>query len=292
MKQYGFNSDPAKVPVIFGSAKLELEETAETATDYGRKSIEKLMDTVDKIPAPPRANEKPLLMPIEDVFTIAGRGVVATGKVEQGTLRVGEEVSVVGFKPVPRVVISGIEMFRKQLDVAQAGDNVGALLRGSKKGDVVRGMIMCRLNSLDTYKRFRAKVYVLTADEGGRKKPFHSNYKPQFFIRTADVAGVVTLLNDKQVAMPGDNIELDVDLMVSTPIHEGQRIAIREGKVTVGAGVITKVFKDEPKTAKAPEKKDKAAGDKAAGEGKDAAAKPAGDKPAGDKPAAPKQEKK
>lgn len=239
---YGFPGD--KVTVVKGSAKLALEETPEKATDIGRKSISQLLDALDNyIPSPKRAIDKPFLMPVEDVFAITGRGTVVTGRIEQGTLKLGDEVSVVGPKPIPKISVTGIEMFKKLLDTAQAGDNIGALLRGIKREDVLRGEVVCKPGTVTSHTKFIAKVYVLNEDEGGRKKPFTNNYKPQFFIRTANVTGTVTLLGDKQLAMPGDNVEMSVELLAPTPIQENMRFAVREGSLTIGAGVISKIEK-------------------------------------------------
>jgi elongation factor Tu len=239
LSQYGFPGD--KVPVVKGAAKMALEEAPDKGTDLGRKAVLKLMETVDSyIPTPKRPIDKPFLMPIEDVFSISGRGTVVTGRIESGTLKLGDDVAIVGGKPFPKTSVTGIEMFKKQMDYAQAGDNVGALLRGIKREDVTRGGVACKPGTITAYKKFKAKVYVLTTEEGGRKKPFTTNYKPQFFIRTANVTGVVTLDKDK-IAMPGDNLEMDVELISPTPMSEGMRFAIREGQVTVGAGVVSKI---------------------------------------------------
>jgi len=239
--QYGFPG--AKMPITKGSAKTALDEPADKPTDLGRRSIEALMKTVDEyIPTPPRPLDKPFLMPIEDVYSIAGRGTVITGRIEQGVIKVGEDISVVGGgKGVPKVSVTGLEMFRKSMETAQAGDNVGALLRGIKRDEVTRGGVACKPGSLKAFQRFKAKVYILTEDEGGRKKPFSNAYRPQFFFRTADVTGAVTLPEDKPMCMPGDNVEMDVQLITATPMNEGMRFAMREGQLTVGAGVVSKI---------------------------------------------------
>jgi len=239
--QYGFPG--AKIPITKGAAKVALDEPIDKPSEYGRKSIEALMKTVDEyIPTPPRPLDKPFLMPIEDVYSISGRGTVVTGRIEQGTVKVGEDISIVGGgKGIPKVNVTGLEMFRKSMDSAQAGDNVGALLRGIKREEVTRGGVACKVGSLKAFSRFKAKVYVLTEDEGGRKKPFVNAYKPQFFFRTADVTGSVTLSEDKPMAMPGDNLELEVSLITATPMTEGMRFAMREGQLTVGAGVVSKI---------------------------------------------------
>lgn len=237
--QYGFNG--AQLPVVRGSAKTALEET--TISEIGSKAIFKLVDTLDSIPLPPRPIDKPFLMPIEDVFSIEGRGTVATGRIEQGTIKLQEEVSVVGTVITPKVAVTGIEMFKKEMDNAQAGDNVGLLLRGLKKDTVQRGFVVCKPGSVTAHTKFVAKIYILSVEEGGRKKPFTTNYRPQFFIRTASITGCVTLPEAKPMAMPGDNLEVNVELISQTPLFEGMRFAIREGQLTVGAGVISKIVK-------------------------------------------------
>jgi len=240
LTKHGYKGDEAFV--IRGSASTALEETNSTATEVGRKAIERLVKALDDTPMPPRALDKPFLLPIEDVFAITGRGTVVTGRIEQGQVKVGDEVEVVGGKAVPKTSVTGIEMFKKMMDTAQAGDNVGILLRGYKKEDVDRGCIACKPGSLKTFTKFKAKVYCLAPEEGGRKKPFSTNYKPQFFLRTANVTGTVTLDSPDKMVMPGDNTEMDVELITPTPLHEGQRFAIREGQVTVGAGVVSKII--------------------------------------------------
>jgi len=181
-------------------------------------------------------------MPIEDVLSISGRGTVVTGRIEQGTIKVGEEVSIVGAKPIPKIAITGLEMFRRQMDSAQAGDNVGLLLRGVKREEVTRGGIACKPGTITTHKKFKAKVYVLGADEGGRSKPFTSNYKPQFFIRTANVTGTILVDPVDRQVMPGDNLEMEVELQQPAAIHQGMRVTIREGQITVGTGVISTII--------------------------------------------------
>jgi len=239
--QYGFPG--AKIPITKGAAKIALEEPVDKPTDLGRKSIEALMKTVDDfIPTPPRPLDKPFLMPIEDVYSISGRGTVITGRIEQGQVKVGDDIAVVGGKGIPKTSVTGLEMFRKSMDSAQAGDNVGCLLRGIKREDVSRGGVACKPGSLKAFQRFKAKVYVLTEDEGGRKKPFVNAYRPQFFFRTADVTGSIILPEDKPMAMPGDNVEMDVHLISATPMTEGMRFAMREGQLTVGAGVVSKIL--------------------------------------------------
>jgi len=181
-------------------------------------------------------------MPVEDVLSISGRGTVVTGRIEQGTVKVGDDVAIVGSKPIAKIPITGIEMFRRQMDNAQAGDNVGLLLRGVKREDVVRGGIACKPGSVNSYKKFKAKVYVLTADEGGRSKPFSSNYKPQFFIRTANVTGSITLDPVDKLVMPGDNVEMEVELQSPAAIHQGMRVTIRESQMTIGTGIISNII--------------------------------------------------
>jgi len=241
MKSYGYPGD--EIPVVKGAAKVALEEPA-PGTDIGRKAIEKLLDTIDTyIPTPKRPIDKPFLMPIEDVLSISGRGTVVTGRVEQGQVKIGDEMTIVGLKnQLPKMSVTGIEMFKKMMESAQAGDNIGCLLRGLKKEDAHRGAVVCKPGSVSAYSKFRAKVYILRADEGGRTKPFTTNYKPQFFVRTANVTGTITM-DKNAMAMPGDNVEMTVDLITPTCVQEGMRFAIREGQLTVGAGVITKVEK-------------------------------------------------
>jgi len=239
MKLYGFPGD--KIPVIKGSATTALAEPANAPTDIGRKAIFQLLDALDNhIPTPKRALDKPFLMPVEDVFSISGRGTVVTGRIEQGTIKIGEELSIVGANPKDKIPVTGIEMFRKEMGSAQAGDNVGILLRGVKREDIFRGEVACKPGTIAAHQKFTAKVYALTAEEGGRKKPFTTNYKPQFFLRTSNVTGTITLPKDKMI-MPGDNAEMEVELITPTPMTEGQRFAIREGQLTVGAGVVAKI---------------------------------------------------
>lgn len=240
LTRYGFDGKGA--PVVRGAAKLALEEAPDAATDFGRKSIEQLIWTLDnKVPLPKRPVDKPFLMPIENVYSITGRGIVVTGRVETGILKIGDAVQVVGAKPIPSIAVTGIEIFNKILDFAEAGENVGVLLRNIKRTDVTRGDVLCKPGSVTAYKKFECKVYLLTEEEGGRKKPFASNYRPQFYIRTADIAGTI-VLKGAQMGMPGDNVEMSVDLMHVSPVYEGLRFAIREGQLTIGAGVVTKVI--------------------------------------------------
>ncbi len=236
LSKYGFPGD--EVPVIRGSALKALEGDPEAV-----KAIEELMDAVDEyIPTPQREADKPFLMPIEDIFSISGRGTVVTGRVERGTLKPGEEVEIVGFRETRKTVATSLEMFRKILDEAIAGDNVGVLLRGIKKEDVERGMVLAKPGSITPHKKFKAQVYVLTKDEGGRHTPFFDGYRPQFYIRTTDVTGTVRLPEGVEMVMPGDNVELTVELIAPVALEKETRFAIREGGRTVGAGVITEIL--------------------------------------------------
>ncbi|KAH9322774.1 hypothetical protein KI387_017413, partial [Taxus chinensis] len=235
---YKFPGDD--IPIIRGSALSALQGTNE---EIGKKAILKLMEAVDDyIPEPKRVLDKPFLMPIEDVFSIQGRGTVVTGRVEQGTIKVGEDVEVLGLKegPPTKSTVTGVEMFKKILDRGEAGDNVGLLMRGLKRDDVFRGQVVCKPGTVKTYKKFEAEIYVLTKDEGGRHTAFFSNYKPQFYLRTADVTGKVELPENVKMVMPGDNVTAVFELISPVAIETGQRFALREGGRTVGAGVISK----------------------------------------------------
>jgi elongation factor Tu len=238
LNEYEFPGD--EIPVIRGSALKALEGDPEYV-----KKIEELMDAVDNyIPTPERDTDKPFLMPVEDVFTITGRGTVATGRVERGTLKVGDEVEIVGLAEESRkTVATGIEMFRKLLDQAQAGDNIGALLRGVERKDVERGQVLVKPGSIKPHTSFKAEVYVLTKEEGGRHTPFFNGYRPQFYFRTTDVTGVVKLPEGTEMVMPGDNVTMDVELIAPIALEEGTRFAIREGGRTVGAGVVSAITK-------------------------------------------------
>jgi elongation factor Tu len=237
LTKYQFPGD--KTPIIRGSALKALEGEN---SEYGTQSIQKLLDACDSfIPEPKREIDKPFLMPVEDVFTITGRGTVTTGRVERGMVKVGEEVEIVGFKPTVKTVVTGVEMFRKLLDEGRAGDNIGALLRGVKREDVERGQVLCKPGSINPHKKFKAEIYVLKKEEGGRHTPFFQGYRPQFYFRTTDVTGVMTLPAGTEMVMPGDNINLDVELITPIACEEGLRFAIREGGRTVGAGVVTKI---------------------------------------------------
>ena len=240
LKKYEFPGD--EIPVIRGSALKALEATS--LDDPWAKSILDLMKAVDEyIPEPKREIDKPFLMAIEDVFSIAGRGTVATGRIERGVIRPNDEVELIGFKPTVKTVAVSIEMFRKVLDEGQAGDNVGILLRGLKKEDVMRGQVLAKPGTITPHTEFEAQVYVLTKEEGGRHTPFFSGYKPQFYIRTADVTGEITLPEGMEMVMPGDTVNLKIKLIAPVAIEEKQRFAIREGGKTVGAGVVTKIIK-------------------------------------------------
>ena len=241
LSSYDFPGDD--VPVSRGSA-LKLLPSASTdpnAPEY--KCIRDLMEAVDTyIPTPDRAADKPFIMPVEDVFSITGRGTVATGRVERGQLKMGEEVEIVGLMDAPRkTVVTGIEMFRKLLDYAEAGDNIGALLRGIQKTEVERGQVLAKPGSIHPHTKFHGQVYVLKKEEGGRHTPFFNNYRPQFYFRTTDVTGVITLPEGTEMCMPGDNVEMDVELITPIAIEEGLRFAIREGGRTVGSGVVTAI---------------------------------------------------
>lgn len=239
LNKYEFPGD--SVPVIRGSALKALDATS--PDDPWAKKIYELMDAVDTyIPLPVRDVDKPFLMPVEDVFSITGRGTVVTGRVERGKIRLGEEVEIVGFGPTKKSVVTGIEMFRKELDEGIAGDNIGILLRGIDKDDVERGMVVAKPGSVTPHKKFEAQVYVLTKEEGGRHTPFHHNYRPQFYFRTTDVTGTVLLKDPESIVMPGDNTQFTVELITPVAMEEGLRFAIREGGKTVGAGVVTKVL--------------------------------------------------
>src|SRR6478735_8177045 len=238
LKKYQFPGDD--IPVIRGSALQAMEKPDDAKAS---ESIWKLMEAVDSyIPTPPRPVDKPFLMPIEDIFTITGRGTVVTGRGERGIVKVGEEIEIVGVHDTRRSVVTGVEMFRKLLDEGQAGDNIGALLRGIDKEEVERGQVLAKPGTIKPHKKFKAEVYVLGKDEGGRHTPFFNGYRPQFYFRTTDVTGVCTLPTGVEMVMPGDNINLDVELITPVAAEEGLRFAIREGGRTVGAGVVTKIL--------------------------------------------------
>ncbi len=238
LSSYDFPGDD--IPIVMGSALAGLEDGDE---ETGKGSILKLMEAVDTyIPQPERAKDRPFLMPIEDVFSISGRGTVVTGRVERGVIKVGEDVEIVGIRETAKTVCTGVEMFRKLLDQGQAGDNIGALLRGTKREEVERGQVLAQPGSITPHTKFQAETYVLTKEEGGRHTPFFSNYRPQFYFRTTDVTGSVELPTDIEMVMPGDNVTMKVELIAPIAMDEGLRFAIREGGHTVGAGVVTQVI--------------------------------------------------
>jgi elongation factor Tu len=237
LSSYQFPGD--KIPIIKGSALAALENKT---PEIGRDAILKLMAAVDEyIPQPERPIDQPFLMPIEDVFSISGRGTVVTGRVERGIVKVGEEIEIVGIRDTVKTTCTGVEMFRKLLDQGQAGDNIGALLRGVERDGVERGQVLCKPGSVKPHKKFKAEAYILTKEEGGRHTPFFANYRPQFYFRTTDVTGVVTLPAGTEMVMPGDNISFDVELITPIAMEEKLRFAIREGGRTVGAGVVAKI---------------------------------------------------
>jgi elongation factor Tu len=238
LTKYKFPGD--KIAFVKGSALAALEGRDET---LGKNAILELMKAVDaNIPTPARPKDKPFLMPVEDVFSISGRGTVVTGRVEQGIIKVGEEVEIVGLRPTQKTVITGVEMFRKLLDQGEAGDNIGALLRGTKREEVERGQVLCAPGSIKPHTKFKAEAYVLTKDEGGRHTPFFTDYRPQFYFRTTDVTGVVKLPEGVEMVMPGDNITMDIELIAPIAMDQGLRFAIREGGRTVGAGVVAQII--------------------------------------------------
>jgi len=239
LSSYQFPGDD--IPIIKGSAVAALEDKT---PEIGEQAILKLMEAVDAyIPQPARALDRPFLMPVEDVFSISGRGTVVTGRVERGIIKVGEEVEIVGLKDTGKTTVTGVEMFRKLLDSGQAGDNIGALLRGTKREDVERGQVLAAPGSITPHTQFKGEAYILTKEEGGRHTPFFTNYRPQFYFRTTDVTGVVKLPDGVEMVMPGDNVSMDVELIAPIAMDEGLRFAIREGGRTVGAGVVAKIVK-------------------------------------------------
>jgi elongation factor Tu len=238
LSKYNFPGDDT--PIVIGSALKALEGDG---SDLGEASILKLMDAVDGyVKEPVRATDKPFLMPVEDVFTISGRGTVVTGRVERGIVKVGEEVEIVGFRQTVKTVATGVEMFRKLLDEGRAGDNIGVLLRGTKREEVERGQVLAKPGSITPHTQFNAEAYVLTKEEGGRHTPFFNGYRPQFYFRTTDVTGVVKLPEGTEMVMPGDNISVEISLITPIAMEEGLKFAIREGGKTVGAGVVTKII--------------------------------------------------
>jgi elongation factor Tu len=237
LTSYNFPGDD--IPIIKGSAVAALEDKT---PEIGEQAVLALMAAVDAyIPQPERAIDRPFLMPIEDVFSISGRGTVVTGRVERGIVNVGDEVEIVGIRPTVKTIVTGVEMFRKLLDRGEAGDNIGALLRGTKREDVERGQVVAKPGSITPHTKFKAEAYVLTKEEGGRHTPFFTNYRPQFYFRTTDVTGVVQLPEGVEMVMPGDNVSMDVELIHPIAMDEGLRFAIREGGRTVGAGVVASI---------------------------------------------------
>ncbi|MEP9367051.1 elongation factor Tu [Xanthobacter sp. VNH20] len=238
LSKYDFPGDD--IPIIHGSALMALEGKS---PELGHEAVLKLMAAVDSyIPQPERPVDLPFLMPIEDVFSISGRGTVVTGRVERGVIKVGEEVEIVGIRPTTKTTVTGVEMFRKLLDQGQAGDNVGILVRGTKREDVERGQVVCKPGSVKPHTKFKAEAYILTKEEGGRHTPFFTNYRPQFYFRTTDVTGICTLPEGTEMVMPGDNVSMDVALIVPIAMEEKLRFAIREGGRTVGAGVVASII--------------------------------------------------
>jgi elongation factor Tu len=240
LSSYGFSDE---TPIVRGSALAANTSDAADINAPEYAPILKLMDTVDAwIPTPTRDTDKPFLMPVEDVFTIQGRGTVVTGRVERGILLKGQEIEILGLRDEKiKTIVTGIEMFHKELDQAEAGDNAGILLRGTKREELERGMVLAKPGSIIPYRKFKCEVYVLRKDEGGRHKPFVSGYRPQFYIRTMDVTGMVTLPDGVEMVMPGDNVNMDVELIMPVALERGSKFAIREGGLTVGAGIITEV---------------------------------------------------
>ncbi|MBC8339298.1 MAG: elongation factor Tu, partial [Alphaproteobacteria bacterium] len=238
LSSYDFPGDD--IPIVAGSALAALEGRDD---EIGKEAIDKLMEAVDTyIPQPDRPKDQPFLMPIEDVFSISGRGTVVTGRIERGVVKVGEEIEIVGIKDTEKTTCTGVEMFRKLLDEGEAGDNVGVLLRGTKREEVERGQVLAKPGSITPHTKFTCEAYILTKDEGGRHTPFFANYRPQFYFRTTDVTGTVELPSGTEMVMPGDNITMDVTLIAPIAMDDGLRFAIREGGRTVGAGVVAKVI--------------------------------------------------
>ena len=238
LSSYDFPGDD--IPIVMGSALAALEDGDEK---IGKESILALMKAVDEyIPQPDRPKDQPFLMPVEDVFSISGRGTVATGRIERGIINVGEEIEIIGIRDTQKTTCTGVEMFRKLLDQGEAGDNVGILLRGTKREDIERGQVLCKPGSVTPHTKFKAEAYILTKDEGGRHTPFFTSYRPQFYFRTTDVTGVVSLPEGTEMVMPGDNVQMEVELIVPIAMEEKLRFAIREGGRTVGAGVVAEII--------------------------------------------------
>ncbi|WP_353661427.1 elongation factor Tu [Hydrogenimonas sp. SS33] len=241
LNEYDFPGDDT--PVVAGSALKALEEAKAGQIGEWSQKILELMDAVDEyIPTPERETDKDFLMPIEDVFSISGRGTVVTGRIERGKVCVGDEVEIVGIRDTQKTTVTGVEMFRKEMDCGEAGDNCGVLLRGTKKEEVERGMVLCKPGSITPHTKFEAEIYVLTKEEGGRHTPFFNGYRPQFYVRTTDVTGAITLPEGTEMVMPGDNVKITAELIAPIALEEGTRFAIREGGRTVGAGVVSKII--------------------------------------------------
>ena len=241
LEEYEFPGDD--IPIIAGSALKALEEAKDSKDAEWSAKIMELMDAVDSyIPDPVRETDKPFLMPVEDVFSISGRGTVVTGRIDRGTVKIGETIEIVGIKDTQTTTVTGVEMFRKEMEQGEAGDNCGILLRGTKKEDVERGMVLCKPGSITPHTVFVAEIYVLSKDEGGRHTPFFNNYRPQFYFSTTDVTGSITLPEGTEMVMPGDNVKINVELIAPIAMEEGTRFAIREGGRTVGAGVVAKIL--------------------------------------------------
>ncbi|MBP5779187.1 MAG: elongation factor Tu [Campylobacter sp.] len=241
LSQYDFPGDDT--PIIQGSALQALEEAKAGNDGEWSAKIMELMNAVDSyIPTPTRDTDKDFLMPIEDIFSISGRGTVVTGRIEKGVVKVGDTIEIVGIKPTQTTTVTGVEMFRKEMDQGEAGDNVGVLLRGTKKEEVERGMVLCKPKSINPHTKFEGEVYILTKDEGGRHTPFFNNYRPQFYVRTTDVTGSIALPAGTEMVMPGDNVKITVELIAPIALEEGTRFAIREGGRTVGSGVVSKIL--------------------------------------------------
>ena len=241
LKEYKFPGD--ETPIVKGSALKALEEAKAGQEGEWSAKIAELMDAVDSyIPTPVRDTDKDFLLPIEDIFSISGRGTVVTGRIEKGVVKVGDTIEIVGIRPTQTTTVTGVEMFRKEMDQGEAGDNVGVLLRGTKKEDVERGMVLCKPKSITPHTKFEGEVYILTKEEGGRHTPFFNNYRPQFYVRTTDVTGSITLPEGTEMVMPGDNLKITVELIAPVALEEGTRFAIREGGRTVGSGVVSKIL--------------------------------------------------
>jgi len=242
LSEYDFPGDD--IPIVAGSALKALEEAkAGTVGEWGEKILALMAEVDAYIPEPERETDKDYLMPVEDVFSISGRGTVVTGRIERGTVKVGEEIEIVGIKDTQKTIVTGVEMFHKEMDQGEAGDNCGILLRGTKKEEVERGMVLCKPGSITPHTNFTAEIYVLSKDEGGRHTPFFNNYRPQFYVRTTDVTGSITLPEGTEMVMPGDNVKISVELIAPIAMEEGTRFAIREGGRTVGAGVVASIEK-------------------------------------------------